>query len=142
MSDVQRVVREERINTPVGQTVTTVEDSTIIVPTEAEQRLGNLRRLRQVVYFIASALSILILLRFALMALGANMASGFGALVAALSAPFVLPFQSLFGVPASGGSVFEVGDLVAVAVYFLIAWGVVKIAGLVYAPRTVTGETI
>jgi hypothetical protein len=37
--------------------------------------------------------------------------------------------------------VFEISSLVAVAVYFLLAWAIVKIAHLVYAPKTIT-ETI
>lgn len=139
----QRVVREEIRDVPAGQVVTTVEDSTIVVPTEAEKRWAGLTRLRQVVYFIASAISIIILLRFVLMALGANMDAGFGNFIYMISNPFVLPFQSLFGVPASDqGSVFEIGDLVAIAVYFLLAWGIVKIASLIYSPRTITGEIV
>jgi hypothetical protein len=139
---MNRVIREEVIDTPAGQLVTTVEDSTIVVPSEAERHLATLIRLRQVVYFIASAIAILIMIRFALLALAANMSSGFGNLIATITNPLVLPFSGLFSTPASdGGSVFEISSLVAVAVYFLLAWAIVKIANLVYAPKTTT-ETI
>jgi hypothetical protein len=139
---MSRVIREEVIDTPAGQMVTTVEDSTIVVPNEAERHWATLIRLRQVVYFIASAIAILIMIRFALLALAANMSSGFGNLIATITNPLVLPFSGLFSAPVSdGGSVFEISSLVAVAVYFLLAWAIVKIAHLVYAPKTIT-ETI
>ena len=136
---MNRVIREEVIDTPAGQVVTTVEDSTIVVPSTDERHWADLIRLRQVVYFIASAIAILILIRFALLALAANMSSGFGNLIATITNPLVLPFSGLFSTPASeGGSVFEISSLVAVAVYFLLAWAIVKIATLVYAPKTTT----
>ncbi len=134
---MSRIIREEVIDTPEGQLVTTVEDSTIVVPTEAERHWADLIRLRQVVYFIASAVAILILIRFVLLALAANMASGFGNLIATVTNPLVLPFRGLFSTPASdAGSVFEISSLVAIGVYFLLAWAIVKIAQLVYAPKT------
>jgi hypothetical protein len=136
---MNRVIREEVIDTPAGQMVTTVEDSTIVVPTEDERHWGDLIRLRQVVYFIASAIAILIMIRFALLALAANMATGFGNLIATVTNPLVTPFSGLFSTPVSeGGSVFELSSIVAVAVYFLLAWAIVKIATLVYAPKTTT----
>ncbi len=134
---MSRIIREEVIDTPEGQMITTVQDTTVVVPTEAERDWGNLIRLRQVVYFIASAIAIIILIRFVLLALAANLASGFGSLIATVSDPLVLPFQGLFSAPAStNGSVFEISSLVAIAVYFLVAWGIVKIAYLVSAPKT------
>jgi hypothetical protein len=136
---MNRVIREEVIDTPEGQMVTTVEDTTTVVPTEGERHWADLIRLRQVVYFIASAIAILIMIRFALLALGANMATGFGNLIATVTNPLVLPFSGLFSTPATdGGSVFEISSLVAVGVYFLLAWAIVKIATLIYAPKITT----
>lgn len=135
MTDERRIVHEKVVDTPTGQMITTVEDSTVVVPTDAERRWGGLLRLRQIVYFVASLIAIIILIRFVLLAMGANMDAGFGSFMLALSDPFVAPFNGLFGAPASNGSVFEISDLVAIAIYFLLAWGIVKIAALIMAPR-------
>lgn len=140
MIDRNRVIQEDVVATPDETTVSSVEHSTTVVPSGREQRLATLRRIKQIIYFIASAFAVVILLRFVLLALGANPDNTFANLVYGLSGILVAPFNSLFGDPTFGKSVFEISSLVAIAVYYLIAWGISRIFTLSYAPPDATGQ--
>jgi YggT family protein len=70
-------------------------------------------------------------IRFVLELLGANPAAGFAQFIYGITSPFLAPFAGLFGTARSGGSVFDVSILVAILVYALIAWVLVKIVWLV-----------
>jgi hypothetical protein len=136
----QRVIREKIVETPQHTAVSSVEQRTTYVPSEADQRLASLRRIRQIVYFIASAIAVLILLRFGLLLLGANPDNAFANFVYSLSGVFVAPFNTLFGEPQFGNSVLEISSLIAIAVYYLIAWGIVKVITLSTAPQDPSGR--
>ncbi len=141
MIDRNRVVREDIVETPGRRIVSSVEHNTVRVPSERERRLATLARIKQVIYFIASAFAVLILLRFVLLALGANPANAFANLVYGLSGILVAPFNTLFGYePQFANSVIEISSLVAIAVYYLLAWGIAKIVALSYAPPDPTGQ--
>lgn len=108
---------------------------------QREQRLALLRRAKQIIYFIAHTFAIIILFRFVLLALGANPTNQFANFIYSLSFPLVDPFLTLFGtVPQYGSRVFEVPDLIAVSVYYLLAWGAGKIIMLVFAPPDASGR--
>jgi len=62
--------------------------------------------------------------------LGANPAAGFAQFIYRITSPFLAPFVGLFGQPRFEGGVFEVNSLVAILVYALIAWVLVKIVWL------------
>jgi YggT family protein len=69
-------------------------------------------------------------IRFVLGLFGANPAAGFAQFIYGLTGPFIAPFVGLFGQPRFEGSVFEFNSLVAIIVYALIAWVLVKIVWL------------
>jgi len=48
-----------------------------------------------------------------------------------ITKPFLAPFVGLFGTAHCGARLFEVNPLVAILVYALIAWVLVKAVGLV-----------
>lgn len=131
----RRIVQEEIVQTPRGADATVVEQRTHIDPTPAERQLGTLYRAKQVVWFITGLIVALIGLRFVLLAAGANVDTGFGALLVALSQPFVAPFLPLFGEQQAR---IEFSDLIAIAVYLLLGWGIGKLLEIVLAPRTPT----
>ncbi len=92
---------------------------------------ARLRRIKKVVYFIVHVISIFILIRFVLVALGADPANMFANFVYTLTHPFILPFRGLFGdlpPPQYQVSVLEGPDLVAIFIYYLFAWIGFKIA--------------
>ena len=86
----------------------------------------------QVVWFIVGVLVFLLLLRMVLALLGANQANAFADLVYSLSNPFVAPFRGLLqvGTVELGVARFELETLVAVIVYTLLGWGLVKLINL------------
>jgi hypothetical protein len=103
-------------------------------------------RLVQGLWLLFGIVMGLLAIRFVLRLLGANEAAGFAQFIYAASGPFVAPFNNLFGNPGSGGSVLELNTIVAILVYMLIAWLVVKVVWLLAgetrsATRTVAGST-
>lgn len=82
---------------------------------------------QRVVWFVVGAINVVISLRFLFLLLGANREAGFTDFIYSLSAPFVAPFVGIFGEPTYGQSVFEFSSILAIAIYSLIAWGIVKL---------------
>jgi hypothetical protein len=84
-------------------------------------------------YLLFGILEGLLGIRFVLGLLGANPAAGFAQFIYGMTGPFIAPFVGLFGQPRFEGSVFEFNSLVAIIVYALIAWVLVKIVWLTMA---------
>ena len=102
--------------------------------------------LQKAIYLLFGILEGLLAIRFVLSLLGANPQAGFSRFVYGITRPFIAPFVGLFGTPSLGGSVFEWNALVAIAVYALLAWVLVKVAWLVLgdtrrAVRTTSSQT-
>ena len=87
-------------------------------------------KLTQAIYLLFAILEGLLAIRFVLRVLGANPAAGFAQLVYGITAPFMAPFVGLFGEPTFGASVFEWTALVAMIVYVLLAWVIVRLVWL------------
>lgn len=87
-----------------------------------------------VVWYIYGFIAIILLIRFVLKLLSANPSNSFVDFMYSLSGVLSAPFDSIFGVSTTSTgqttSVFEPSILVAIAVYGLIAWGVVKLLSL------------
>jgi hypothetical protein len=133
--DGSREVYEQRASGPGGEQV--VHSEHVNVPSPAAQRSAGVERAKQVIYFIFGIVEALLAIRFVLLLLGANEASGFVRLIYGLSRPFVLPFQGIFGVPSFEGSVLEWSSLVGIIVYLLVAYGLARLVELIYAPARV-----
>lgn len=73
------------------------------------------------------AATILLGFRFVLKLLGANPLAGFTNFIYTLSSPFASPFLNVFKASRVEGSVFEWTTILAILVYSLVAWGIVKI---------------
>lgn len=142
-ADADRVIKEQRVVTN-GQAVTTqVEETTVVLPSAATIERRRYMRARRTVYTIVNIISIFIFIRFVLVLFGADPYNGFASFIYAITYPFVLPFQGLFGLgrePALGVSIFEGSSLVAIAIYHLFAWIGSKVAQLIYL-RTRTEPT-
>ena len=87
------------------------------------------------VYFLVSALEILLALRFFLRFSGANLQNTFTQFIDKLSGPFVAPFSTLFISPVSGGgsNIFDVNVLIAMIIYALLGWLGVRLIKVIYA---------
>jgi YggT family protein len=96
----------------------------------AARREGT-SRIQRAIYLVFGILEGLLAIRFFLALLGANRASGFTQFIYGITKPFLAPFVGLFGTARSGGNVLDVSPLVAIIIYALIAWVLVKAVGLV-----------
>lgn len=74
-------------------------------------------------------LEVLISIWVLLKLLGANPQAGFAQFIYGMTAVFLARFTALFPDPAAGAAVLELSSLVAMLVYALIAWGIVRICG-------------
>jgi hypothetical protein len=90
--------------------------------------------LSRVVWFVFGVIEVLIAIRFVLKLLEANAAAGFVSFVYGISGFLMLPFNAVFRAQSVSGAVFEWSALVAIAVYALIAWGLVALIRAV-SPR-------
>ena len=69
--------------------------------------------------------------RILLKLLGASTLSGFTNFIYVISDPFALPFAGILGTAVSSNLVFEWSTLIAMAVYAVIAYGIVTLFQLV-----------
>jgi uncharacterized protein YggT (Ycf19 family) len=98
-------------------------------------------RIAQVVYVIFGIISVLLILRVILKALAANAGAGFSRFVYGITGPLVAPFQGIFATPQTrNGSVFEFSSLVAIVVYALIGWALVRLIETLGLRRTPTTD--
>ena len=103
------------------------------VPNTEEGRYNF--RAAAIVGFLVGVVDILIAARFLGKLLGASAQSAFVNFIYQVSGPLVAPFQGIFGNGGSRANSFETADLVAIAVYAVIGWGLVMLIRIVTAPR-------
>lgn len=104
----------------------------------------TLYRMQQAIGVIAAFVEGLIGIRFVLRLFGANADAGFAQLIYGVTAPLVAPFVGLFGTPKFQGSAFEFTSLVAMIIYALLAWVIVKVVLMFFGESrrgTVTEST-
>ncbi|HBL52927.1 MAG TPA: YggT family protein [Syntrophaceae bacterium] len=81
----------------------------------------------QVVWYILGIIEVLLAFRFVLRLLAANPSAGFSRFIYTVSYPFAAPFLKVFQVSKVESGIFEWTTLLAMFVFFLIAWGIVKL---------------
>jgi uncharacterized protein YggT (Ycf19 family) len=97
---------------------------------------------QQGIYLLFGVLEVVLAIRFVLRLFGANAQAGFAQLIYGVTAPLVAPFQGLFGTVQSEGSVLESATIVALIVYALVAWLIIKLASLAFGEtRSATATT-
>lgn len=80
----------------------------------------------QIVWYVLGILEILLAFRFVLKLLAANPGAGFSSFIYKITYIFAAPFLSVFRVSQLEGNIFEWTTLLAMLVYFIIAWGIIK----------------
>jgi len=126
--------------TPASTPRAAVTESTVADPYAG--RRENAIKVRQGVYLLFGIIETLLAIRFVLRLLGANAQAGFAQLIYGVTGPLVAPFQGLFGTVQSDASVLESSTIVALLIYALVAWLVVKLAWLALGEtRSATATT-
>ena len=117
---------------PMGNRVENREE---VVEDENLRRANTRYWITRVTYFLLGVLEILLLLRFFFRLLGANQDNGFILFLYNLSHVFVGAFNGIFNDQTLGrNGVFEVSTLIAMIIYALLAWGIVSLGRVLFAP--------
>ncbi len=86
---------------------------------------------RRVVYYILGILEVLFAFRLVFKLLGANPNSGFVSFIYSITQVFLVPFNAIFRSATTQGieakAVLEPSTIIAMIVYAVIAWGIVKL---------------
>jgi hypothetical protein len=92
-------------------------------------------RSRNTTYYILGIIEALLAFRFLFKLLGANPENGFVAFMYSMAGIFASPFSGIFDPYVTGGlaakSILEPSTLIAMAVYALLAWGLVGLFRLI-----------
>jgi hypothetical protein len=91
------------------------------------RQVAPLYRATQVIWYLLDILEVILLFRFIMRLLGANPGAPFTQIIYSLSYPFVAPFQTVFSTTQIVGATFEWTTLIAMLVYWLIAWAIVRL---------------
>jgi hypothetical protein len=118
---------------PVGNQI----ENQVEVYQDKNQGRANIRSwFATIVYFLLGMLEIILALRFLFRLLGASQDNSFILFLYGLSYVFVVPFNGIFNNQILGTrSVFELSTLTAMLVYALMAWGLVALSRVVFAPN-------
>lgn len=81
----------------------------------------------QIVWYILGILEALLAFRLVLKLLAANPTAGFSSFIYSISQPFAAPFLNVFKISRVEGNVLEWTTLLAMLVYWLIAFGLAKL---------------
>lgn len=146
MSDIQQtheVGVDQRSETVTTQQPGYATSKQVTRDVAAEQRLEWFQ-VSKIVGTLLVILEILLGIRFVLHLIAANPDSGFAVFIYGITGVFVAPFQGLIETPTSGGTTLEVTTLIAMAVYALFVWVVIRVLGIVAdrpSARTITSST-
>ena len=124
------------------ETVTTKNDTNTVVNTPTKRETTSSQTIQYLVYFLFGALEILLAFRMVLKLTGASISSAFVGLIYGLTGIFILPFEGIFRRGYAQGvettSVLEPSTLVAIIVYAVLAWGIVKLLRIFSGERQQT----
>ena len=99
--------------------------------TSVKNTATSFQTFEYLIYFFFGVLEVLLTFRLVLKLTGASISSAFVGLIYRLTGIFILPFEGIFRRGYAQGvetrSILEPSTLVAIIVYALLAWGVVKL---------------
>ena len=81
----------------------------------------------QIVWYVLGLVEVLLAFRFVLKLLGANPDAGFSSFIYGVTYLFAAPFLSVFRVTEVAGNVLEWTTLLAMFVYLVFAYGIIKL---------------
>lgn len=123
----------------VKETITTQKNNTDTVVVPPVKKLAtSFQTVEYLVYFFFGTIEVLLAFRLIFKLAGASIGSAFVGLIYGLTGIFILPFEGIFRRGFSEGlettSVIEPSTIVALIVYGVLAWGIVKLI------RVLSGE--
>ena len=115
----------------VDQQVHSVEQRESAYVYEHARRLDVYHRASAVVWTLTGFVEILVAMRIIFKLIGAHASNGFVRTIYDLSGVFVNPFQGIVRDLSSGSFTFEINSLIAMLIFVIIAWGVLKLFWLI-----------
>ena len=106
------------------------------VPAYQPVRVSSIDRTCQIVYLVFGVIEALIAIRVLLKLLAANPDASFTSFMYGVSQPFVTFFQNVFPTTQSRGSVFELSSVLAIVVYALLAYAIVRVIRILSRRQT------
>ena len=128
---MQNLTQQRTQVSPAAPTTAT-EPVMPMSPAEIANRRAALVKTQQIIYLILGVMEGLITIRFLLRLFAANPNAGFAQFIYGVTGPMMAPFYGLFATPQFESSVLEVISIVAMLVYALIAWLVIRIMWLIF----------
>ena len=101
--------------------------TTPLVSTPIRAGATNKETIEYLIYFSFGLLELLLAARLIFKLTGASSASGFVRFIYFITGIFVTPFQGIFRQAYASTSVLEPSAIVALIVYIIIAWGIVRL---------------
>lgn len=118
----------------IKETITTKGNNSpnpVVVNSPTQPDATNTQTAEYLVYYLFGALEILLAFRLIFKLMGAGTGSAFIRFIYGLTGLFILPFNGIFSRGISPGletsSILEPGTLIAIVVYIILAWGIVKL---------------
>jgi len=122
-------ISKETITTQGNNTSPVVNTTT--KNTSIKSQATSSQTVEYLVYFFFGIAEILLAFRLILKLTGASISSAFVGLIYGLTGIFILPFEGIFRRGYAQGvettSVLEPSTIVAIIVYVVLAWGIVKL---------------
>lgn len=112
-----------------------------VVRDAVAERRFQLQRASQLIWLVTGILEGMFGLRFLLKLIASNPENAFVRLLYGFTELFLRPFLTIQPTPEAGGMALEISTLIAMAVYALVAWVLVKVLWVIFdrpASRRVT----
>ena len=117
------------LNNPTGKA------SDPVMATQVKTAATSSQTIEYLIYFAFGLLEILLTFRLIFKIAGASVSSAFVNFIYGITRLFILPFEGIFSKGVSQGvettSILEPATLVALVVYALVSWGIVKFLHIV-----------
>jgi uncharacterized membrane protein len=127
--DRDQIARRKRV--VVHQSGDHIHEEHVVQNVNLEYR-ETLYKVSQFIWLLFGGLEALIGIRVLLLLIGANPGSWFTAFVYQLSEVFLWPFRNIVANPAFQNSVFEITSLIAMIVYALLGWAIVRLIWVLF----------
>ena len=134
--DRDQIARRKRV--VVHQSGDHVHEEHVVQNVNLEYR-ETLYKVSQFIWLLFGGLEALIGIRVLLLLIGANPTNWFTAFVYQLSEVFLWPFRNIVANPAFQNHVFEITSLIAMIVYALVGWAIVRLIWVLFY-RTPTSQ--
>jgi len=117
------------LNNPTGN------ESDPVMATQVKTAATSSQTVEYLIYFVFGLLEILLAFRLIFKLAGASTSSALVNFIYGITGIFILPFEGIFSRGVSQGmettSILEPATLVALVVYALVSWGIVKFVHIV-----------